>query len=321
MRQLKVFVSPEIFQTELFCLKTCHTFLKKEFQTLDEVYPQAELKKKSKDFSADDCLWFWTKDWRRTINEISNFSLKQKCLISVLSTTEQKSSVWGVLFETLKVTIPSNVMLVAHSPLSYRFLVEIVGLAEAQVVQLPLPLPSTSIRETNEVFSLGCLCPLVEENNLHFILTVAHSLKKKKEDFNLWFLETGHLRSHLEKLALDLDLKDQVNFLPFGQKENLDVLLYFPERNDHFIPVLLAASKGAVPVTKSLPGIGQFIADTQSGFVFEEETTGAIADSLFALSKKPELCCRMGAQFQQKMVEQLDPDRLVQKYVKVLQGL
>lgn len=321
MRHLKAFVSPEIFQTERSCLQTCYDILKKELQIGEEVYPQAELKKQSKGFLADDCLWFWTKDWRRTINEISSLALKQKCLISVLSTTEQKSSVWGVLFETLKVTIPTNVILVAHSPLSYRFLVEIVGVAEAQVVQLPLPLPSTSIRETNEVFSLGCLCPLVEESNLHFILTVAHSLKKKKADFNLWFLESGHLRSHLEKLALDLDLKDQVNFLPFGQKENLDVLLYFPERNDHFIPVLLAASDGAVPVTKMLPGIDQLIADQLSGFVFEQETTGAIADLLFSLSEAPELSLKMGRQFQQKIIEQLAPDQVVQKYVTLIKGL
>lgn len=318
MGQLKAFFSPEILPTELSCLTNCFSHLKDQLQVHGEVFSGSELTKEIRRFEADDFLWFWSKDWKNTISEISRLSLNQKTLVSVLSTTEQKSSLWGVLFEGLKIPVPANVTLAAHSPLSYRFLVELVGLPEVQVANLPFLLPAPSQKKTDECFSFGCLCPLLEESNLHFILTVAHSLKEKKKDFCLNLIESGNLKSHLENLAGDLDIKNQVKFTSFDQRKYLDVFLYFPERNDHFIPVLFAAGDSITPISKPLPGLDQFIEDNQTGFLFEQEDARAVADLLLSLSKNPELCSKMGARFQRKLAAQLEPQEVIKNYATLL---
>jgi len=321
MKQLKVFSSSEIYPFEISCLKACSSLWSKSLGLQQTIYPSKYFKIESKKLSSDDLVWFWSKDWKKSVAELASLSLKQRGFISVLSTEERSSSLLSNVFDSLTQSIPPHITLIVHGPVPYRFFVEMVGLPESQVKYLPLPMPVASQKEASQVFSFGSFCPLIEESNLHFILTVAHYLKKKTEKFQLCFSEAGFLRAHLEKLASDLRLEERVRFLKDEEMEKLDVLLYFPEKNDHFVSVLSAASRGILPICKRLPDIDNYVVDTQTGFVFEGDDTRAVGELLFSLSNNPSLRKEMGARFHHWVAHQHPPEQVLENYATLLENL
>jgi len=321
MKQLKVFFSPELYPFEFSCLSAFSSLWSNSLELKQAIYSSKEFKRESKKLTPDDLVWFWSKDWKKSVAELASLPLKQRGFVSVLSTEERSSSLLSNVFDSLIHSIPPNITLIVHGPVPYRFFVEMVGLPEAQVKHWPLPMPVISQKEESQTFSFGSFCPLIEESNLHFLLTVAHYLKKKTKEFQLCLSGNGFLKPHLEKLTSDLGLEEQVNFLKDEELGKLDVFLFFPEKNDHFASVLSAASRGILPVCKRLPGIDNYVLDTQTGFVFEGDDTRAVGELLYSLAKNPSLRKEMGARFNRWVAHQHAPKQVVENYATVFKNL
>ena len=95
----------------------------------------------------------------------------------------------------------------------------------------------------------------------------------------------GRLEDHLKRLV-GLDLQDCVEIVSEAigiEMKNLDLLLYLPIRNDHFIPVLLAGAAGVPALSNDLPGVEDIIEDGRTGYLLPT----------YEISPWPSWCCAL----------------------------
>jgi glycosyltransferase involved in cell wall biosynthesis len=64
---------------------------------------------------------------------------------------------------------------------------------------------------------------------------------------------------------------------------DLDVLLYVPLRNDHFLPVLLAGAARVPTLCSEIPGIQDFMTDGQEGFILPVHETKPMGELILRL--------------------------------------
>ena len=163
----------------------------------------------------DDPLWVVAKDWRRAIKWSRGH--RGPIFVSILS-LERFGQVLPLLFlRNLKSTLPGNVHLVTHSPLSFRFFRELEGIDEKRVSYMPLPMATGNgavpgTRLTPDTVVIGTLARFSIENNLNFLMNVAHYVHRSRPGVQWRIFGAGPLESHLNRIVHDLGLRARFAF-------------------------------------------------------------------------------------------------------------
>lgn len=322
MNSVKIFLFPDVCPEEEACVRSCLVELQKSIP-VQEIRVTESDRGFFKRNTIEGSSWIVSRDWKKALRFLSAFSAKSKILVSVLSTQSRKVSLWETWFHSLNPVLPPHIKLLAHSPLSYRFLRELAGIPDLQLEQLPLPLPVSSTDKKGTTFVVGAYGAFVPNNNLHFLITVGHYLFKRDRTIQLKLLGSGFLAEHLDRLARELGVSGQVQIVStadFSNPDPCDVALYFPQRNDHFGSLLVAASAGAVPICGNITGIEDYVKDSVNGFIFQQEETRSIAESILTLKNHPMLCDEMRTRFRQDMMANFSAAQVSDRYLNVLKG-
>lgn len=320
MASLKVYIFPDLLNEELACVEAC----------LNEMKTQAEIEEYRvvdshracfKKSSADAICWVIARDWRGAIDYLSIGKNKDKTFVSVLCSQAKPLTPWETWFSSWLKRIPSNVVLVAHSALSYQFLKELVGIGENQLLLLPLSLPILQLEKDlpRSRFTIGTFGSLSPENNLHFVLALAHYVLRKDSDIQFRLVGKGPLKEHLSRLKSDLHLGSQVEIIESNDAkwvQSFDVALNFSHHNDHFISELLSGTFGVVPLSAMSQGIENYIQDSSNGFIVPLDETKTIGELILTLKQNPLLHREMGARFRQHMTAQFGPETVAQSYLE-----
>jgi len=114
---------------------------------------------------------------------------------------------------------------------------------------------------------------------------------------------SGNDRARLEKIALDLDVKDQVHFLGFvNEEEKLELfrtswLHALTSPNEGWgISIMEASACGTPSVASDAPGLRESVVDGQTGLLVRHGDVRALADSIAALLDDGERRLGMGRQ-------------------------
>jgi len=301
MSLLKVFIFPDLLREELLCIESCVEQIKNLAEI--EVYRVTETHEKFfKKASIDSPAWIVSKDWRRAIDFLSVSKNPNKTFVSVLSSQSKPLTPWETWFRTWTKRIPNQVVLVTHSALSYQFLRDLAGIAENQLLRLPLALPTLETHQvaSGEKFIVGTFCSFTAPNNLHFILTLAHYLQTRDPEIQVKIVGTGPLKHHLNRLVTDLNLGKQVQIIESQDPswvDQFDVSLNFSSHNDHFIPELLSGASGVVPLSIQVQGIEDYIQDSHNGFIIPLDETKTAGELVLTLKQNPLLLREMGSRF------------------------
>ena len=144
----------------------------------------------------------------------------------------------------------------------------------------------------------------------------------------------GPLRSYLENLVKDLNLKENVNFL--GEVDQDEVTKLYRESHLFVLPsvtaadgnqegvpvVLMEAQASGLPVVSTLfTGVPEVVADGKSGFLVSERDVSALAEKLEYLIDHPDLWPKMGRAGSNLVEENYNIKKLNLKLVKIFEDL
>jgi glycosyltransferase involved in cell wall biosynthesis len=320
MADLRVFIFSDLLSEELACVESC----------LQEMKLQADVEiiqvgKQDRYFLRNQSekipSWIIARDWHDAIEYLSVAKNRNKTFVSVFSSQARQYTPWETWFRSWLKRIPSNTILLAHSPLSYQFFKDLVGVAEIQIMMLPLAAPhfAPSNRKKEKGFRVGTFCSFSSTNNLHFVLTLAHYLSGKDQDIHFQLVGSGPLKEHLVKLRQDLGLVTQVEIIESQDPtwvQGFDAVLNFSQHNDHFITELLAGSYGVVPLSIMNPGIESYIQDSFSGFILPLDEIKTVGELVLSLKQNPLLHREMGMRFQKHILTQFGATWMAQAYLQ-----
>lgn len=268
-------------------------------------------------------FWIFAHRWEQAL-ALVKVPPGSKIFVSVLSSAPS-SPLLPALFWRRLFNPPQNVHWLAHSPLSFRFLCEIRGMAQSMVTFLPLPFSGLGKKlggGRRDRVSVGVLARYSPDANLHYALNIAHYVTQRKTPAHFYFLGAGTLEKHLRAMIEELGLQTSVTlaFPDAGALDELDLLLYPPLQNHHFLPVMLAASRGVPVVASELPGIETYIRDGHTGFVVPINDTKPMAELILRLVQDRNLRVTLGQKLESHLGASLGLENLAADYAGVLDG-
>jgi glycosyltransferase involved in cell wall biosynthesis len=264
-------------------------------------------------------VWIVAQDWRTAIDFLGVRQSSVRTFVSVVSHQDKRLTPWETWFRAWSKPLPAHVTLIAHSPVSFRFLKELVGVPENQLELLPLPLPVKHFEQKQGDFIVGTYGSFNSQANLHFVLTVAHYVTKKNPNINFRIVGSGPLRGHLNQLCQDLDLGSQVTIIEsmdLHYPNSFSVSLDFSHHNDHFISQLLAGMAGAVPICLETEGLAEYIKDSSNGFITSQDDTKNVGELILSLKNNPLLFQEMSRRHRQQMESQYSSQEVAQGYLE-----
>ncbi len=269
--------------------------------------------------ASSDAVWVLARDWKKALETLRLKSGPQ-VFVSVFGIPPESRNLFTLLWRKLRPNSYSKVKVLAHSPINFRFFAELEGLRRDQVSYLPLcaaPQSSVTKPPSKKAPLIGAFGRFEEQSNLNFVLNIAHYVSRKRPEARFRILGSGPLHRHLSKLIVELGLEENVTLVETircDEIASLDIMLYAPLRNDHFLPLLFGAAAGAAAVCTELPGIETLVQDGKSGFVVPVNETRPMGELVIRLFDNPELRCAMAKEFQDHIFSKLDSDKIAQQY-------
>ncbi len=183
----------------------------------------------------------------------------------------------------------------------------------ANVVYMPHGVDIEEFRPFEDKFfihnklHLLCVGRLVEKKGISFLLHAADMLKRRGIDFQLRICGGGELKPHLSKLALELDLKDEVEFL--GEINHEEVIKQLAWCDIYIQPSIQLENgdKDGVPnalleamacakavVASSIAGIPEVITNGINGILVRPKDPIGLFAALKTLAQNMELRNQLG---------------------------
>jgi len=211
-----------------------------------------------------------------------------------------------------------------------------LGCDERKIVKLPMGLDSDQFRFRPRKLELGqkikilTVARLVEKKGIEYSIKAVANVMQKHQNIEYKIAGDGPLRKDLERLILDLGVKDKVHLL--GWLERNEVIRVMDESHIFILSSVTAKNgdqegQGVVlqevqamglPVLATLHnGIPEGVVDGRSGFLVPERDVDALAEKLEYLIEHPELWVEMG-RFGRKFVEEnYEIKKLTRKLVEI----
>lgn len=265
-------------------------------------------------------FWIFSHRWERALAALQ-LPPGTQTYVSVLSPPRPAAFFTALFWKRFR-PLSESVRLVAHSPLSFRFLCEISNLPHERVFHLPLPL-GTVTREkpkARKEITVAAVARFSSESNLHYFLNVAHYVTHRREGIHFRLHGAGPLQHHLEEMTRELGIESRVS-VEEGTTTSLhsvDMLLYLPLQNSHFMPVLKAASLGVPVLACELPGIEDYIQDGKDGYIVPVNDTKPLAELVLRMAADAQFRTGLGQRLQSSLVARLQSDQVIESYAAVL---
>jgi glycogen(starch) synthase len=148
---------------------------------------------------------------------------------------------------------------------------------------------------------LLCIGRLVAEKGFDLALKAFASIADRFPDVRLTIAGDGPVRSDLEKQASELGIDGLVTFLGQVIPDNVMAILnrgtivIIPSREEAFSLVALEAALMARPVVATnVGGLPEVVAQKQTGFLVEQDDSGALAEAIEFLLEHPKTATEMG---------------------------
>ncbi len=162
---------------------------------------------------------------------------------------------------------------------------------------------------------IGCLGRLDERKGHHFLLEAAALLKSGGLDLRYRIAGDGHLRAHLEKEAVRLGLRDEVDFLGFvGNTADflLDVdFLVMPSLFEGLgVAVLEAMAARKAVIATRVGGLTESVIDGVTGILVAPQDARALAGAVAKLVREPALADEMGRRGRERVLQHFTLERM-----------
>ena len=196
-------------------------------------------------------------------------------------------------------------------------------LDHSSVIYNGLALPEASPESLNfdspRILYLG---RLVGEKGVDLAITAFASLRRRFPKARLTIAGDGAVRSELEKLTRELELTNAVEFTGWVNPEKIPQLInrativVVPSRcREPFSLVALQAAQMGRPVTAArMGGLPETVIDQQTGVLFENEDSAALAEAIAFLLDHPDIAARMGEAGRHRAREVFSLERCVNAY-------
>lgn len=203
--------------------------------------------------------------------------------------------------------------IVPHSSVIYN--------AVAETLVVPAPLPTQSQR-------LLCIGRLSKEKGFDLALTAFACIVNRLPDLRLVIAGDGPERRRLENQAVEMGLKDTIQFLGWVAPENVPGLIntatvvVMPSRAESLPMVALQAAQMARPVAGTrVGGLPEVVIDHETGFLVDKENPEALANAIAFLLDHPERATRMGQAARDRVQRDFDWERHVNAYDRLYNKL
>jgi glycosyltransferase involved in cell wall biosynthesis len=317
---IKILFYPDVLPWQRVVFQSAVRLLERETQVSIEEWHPNSVKSLPKETISH--LWVITSSWRSFCRTDFKKISANKIWVSVLNLGETGGSLFSLFWNKLAPLLPKKVSLVAHSDINFRFLKEILKVEESQLQFLPLPFEDYSLNASSDSVPqkgvVGTFVPFSQDSNLNFLVNVAHYVVQKRHT-QFRILGSGPQYAHIARTVRELDLEkwvsvsETVNPTDFNA---IDVFLYCPTRNDHFIPLLLASHFKKPILSSELPGIKNYIEEGKSGFLVSPFDTRSMGELTLRLLDHPLLSRSLASQLFQNLSERFSFENLRESYLK-----
>jgi glycosyltransferase involved in cell wall biosynthesis len=269
-------------------------------------------------------VWVIAKDWKAAIRKLRLAGKNQRVVASVFGLQIEKRAIAALLWARLTQRAERNFSLLTHSPLNFRFYCELEGMESSRVSYLPLPFYSKKESEApaakSEEINVGTFGAFLPETNLNYFLNVAHYVLKRKPEVKFRMLGAGPLYDHIFDSAKELGLSESVivtETLAAEDLDGIDIQIYAPVRNDHFVPLYLGASRGLPILSSDVPGISSFIQDGKNGFVVATNETKPMGELVLRLAENAALRKFVGEELKRSLTENFAATTMLKEYERL----
>jgi glycosyltransferase involved in cell wall biosynthesis len=128
------------------------------------------------------------------------------------------------------------------------------------------------------------------------------------------------LYGHISHMVSELELEKTVDVVETNNLvdvADMDIFLYGPLRNDHFLPLLIAGGQGIPVLANEITGIEQFVTDGHTGFVVPVNEVKPMAELIIRLSDDKSLRNAMGNALKERLSEKFSYTVLAENYEAV----
>jgi glycosyltransferase involved in cell wall biosynthesis len=174
-------------------------------------------------------------------------------------------------------------------------------------------------RKGNELI-LGFVKHLEAKYGVHYLLQAMPAVLEKFPTTRLLLIGSGELEDELKKLASELEISAQIQFVGHIPNEKLPAYL---EQMDVFVmPSLVEAQAMQIPVVASrVGGIPEAVSDGITGILVPPMDSEAIASAIKKLLASAELRRNMGREGRNFVIEKYEWDKCAQKMEELYHSL
>ncbi len=272
-------------------------------------------------------FWVIARDWRRALDFLSLESFRDgRVFVSVLNTKQEEKRLYGLPFRTFLKSLPKSLNFIVHSPLEFHFFQNIKKVPLTQLKIAPLAMPAhlkPRPQRSSNKFEIGTFCDFSLESNINFLIGVAHFISKQTSQVHFNILGRGPLYAHFSQMINSLQLNDVVSIVETQSESSvgvLDLFLYAPLRNHHFIPVMLAGAYAVPVIATDLPGIQDFVSNEKTGFILPSYEAQVLGGKILEFLKNPSLGSTLGLALNQYLNQNFSHHFITQKYRDIFFG-
>jgi glycosyltransferase involved in cell wall biosynthesis len=272
-------------------------------------------------------FWIVSRNWLRALDFLSAKNYRSGNLfVSVLNGSPEEKRLYDLSFQAFFAGFGDSTTLLTYSPLEYRFFRDIKKIPESQLklasLALPLlkPLSSPFSPREKDKLEVGTFCDFSVESNINFLLGVAHFVTQRNSKVHFNILGRGPLYGHFSKMICDLDLSEKVSIVETVSDSaigSLDLFLYSPLRNHHFLPVMLAGAYKVPVISVGLPGIESFITPGRTGFVIPSFEIQAMGEKIIEMLDNSELRAELGLGLKNRVESLASIDLITEKHREI----
>jgi glycosyltransferase involved in cell wall biosynthesis len=273
--------------------------------------------------SGATAVWAVTRRWRamgRRLVALLPSSIRVS--VSALGIQPHSPSLPALFWENIRPVRTPRFRVLTHSHFAHRFLGEMERVPAARLVHLPLPVPDLAAKPKPSGFpaapvTVGVLGAFSTDTNLHFALNVAHYLVARRPDIRFRLVGGGNLKAHLTSSVFELGLSRTVELVePRGKWDGLglDLMIYAPLRNEHHVPMLVAASEAVPVICSEIVGIEEFIQDGHDAFILPINETKPMGELALRLIDDSALRRFFGGRLRERLSRQCFLGAIAESY-------